>query len=58
MASARPTPSTAYAAWNTSVSSVAVALAFGVSAVVGLAFSIYSALQAARLQPVDTVRYE
>ena len=49
---------TAYAAWPTSVSSLAVGLAVVVSAAVGLAFGIYPASQAARLQPVDAVRYE
>ena len=49
---------TAYATWNTSVSFLAVALGFSVSVLVGLVFGIYPASQAARLQPVDAVRYE
>lgn len=49
---------TLYAAWSTGVSFMAVVLAFGVSAVVGLVFGIYPAAQAAGLQPVDAVSYE
>jgi putative ABC transport system permease protein len=49
---------TAYAGWPTRISSIAVVLALGVSFAVGLIFGSYPAMKAARLQPVDAVRYE
>jgi len=49
---------TAFAAWNTQVSARAVGLAFMVSVGVGLIFGLYPAMQAARLEPVDALRYE
>jgi putative ABC transport system permease protein len=48
----------AYAGWSTYVSVVAVLLACGVSFVVGIGFGLYPAIRAARLEPVDAVRYE
>jgi putative ABC transport system permease protein len=47
-----------YAGWSTIITSWSIALAFGVSAAVGVAFGSYPAMQASRLSPIEVLRYE
>jgi putative ABC transport system permease protein len=49
---------TKFAGINTTVSWSSVVLAFGVSAAIGLIFGYYPAQRAARLNPIEALRYE
>ncbi len=46
------------AGWSTVVTATSIFVAFGVSVFIGLLFGIYPAVQAARLDPVEAIRYE
>lgn len=47
-----------YSGWSTIITPQSISLSFGVSTMIGLIFGIYPAVQASKLDPIESLRYE